>query len=480
VAKLTDRGFTEDEAQEFMDRASGPHTLLWTAEIYRWVHGEENTLLDEVPIVGGTLTLDGSDPTRRRLTLDVAGGDALIPDKPYDPLAPFGQVIKLYLKIDRADGSWFPRLKMGEYPIQTTTVEWPSLTQTVEAADYSWLVDAYLFEKKKSYNAMTIREAVEEIVKDALPDTEFFIQSPGDAHTIKVEPHTTSEVGTGRWEFATTICHARGFDTFFNHNGNLVIRHDVTNNSSEVDTIPGEGPDIGTVSNPAAVIQDGPGGNLVALTMGLTREGAVNGVFINVHETVSQRIRARKKREAESGTIEPDPQYVPDWDDILRGDAPPPPEPDDTPPDPDTVEHGDPEVPKIPNPAAGDPRVNVTVKALGVGPIKWGDKFGRQNIVLERNVKRINDNVVASQIHRAKRLLHKRGGVIRSMDLDAVGLYWLEPDDKVRVKYAGRTEAHYVASVEFDLSGAEPARVRTRSITTDLYAPPPEPPGGGG
>jgi hypothetical protein len=122
------------------------------------------------------------------------------------------------------------------------------------------------------------------------------------------------------------------------------------------------------------------------------------------------------------------------------------------------------EVPTIPNPKAGDPRVNVTVKALGVGAVKWGDKFGRQNIVLERNVKRINDNIINAQIHRAKRLLHKRGGVIRSIDLDAVGLYWLEPDDKVRVKYAGRTEAHYVASIEFDLSGAEPARVRTRSL----------------
>jgi hypothetical protein len=354
-------------------------------------------------------------------------------------------------------------------------VEWPSLTQTVEAADYSWLVDAYLFEKKKSYNHMTIRDAVEEIVKDALPDREFFIQSPGDAHDIKVEPHTNSEAGTGRWEFAKTICQARGFDTFFNHNGNLVIRHDVTNNSDDVETIPGEGPDIGTVSNPAAVIKEGPGGNLVALTLGLTREGAVNGVFINVHETIAQRVAERKVREAAAGAPgppvkEPDPDYEPDWDDVLRGDAPPPPEPD--PPDPEippkddgeSHDHDDVEVPTIPNPKAGDPRVNVTVKALGVGAVKWGDKFGRQNIVLERNVKRINDNIINAQIHRAKRLLHKRGGVIRSIDLDAVGLYWLEPDDKVRVKYAGRTEAHYVASIEFDLSGAEPARVRTRSL----------------
>lgn len=467
MARLTDRGFTEEDAAEFMERANGPHTISWTAEIYRWVAGEENTLLAAglVPIIGGTLTLDGSDPTRRRLTLEVGGAGELVPDQPYDPLAPFGQVLKLWVQIDRADGSWFPRLKMGEYPIQTTTTEWPSMTQTVEAADYSWLVDAYLFERKKSYHGMTIRDAVEEIVKDALPDSEFLIQSPGDPHYITVEPHTVAEAGTGRWAMAQSICQARGMESFFNYSGNLVIRHDVTNNSDEVETIPGEGPDIGTVADPVAVIKDGPGGNLVALTVGLTREGAINGVFINVHETVSQTMAARKVREAESGTIEPDPEYDPDWDDVLRGDAPPPPDPSDPdPPDPADLDHGDPEVPKIPNPAAGDPRVNVTVKALGVGPIKWGDKYGRQNIVLERNVKRINDNVINAQIHRAKRLLHRRGGVIRSVDLDAVGLYWLEPDDKVRVKYDGRTEAHYVASIEFDLTGAEPARVRTRAL----------------
>jgi hypothetical protein len=465
VARLTDRGFTEAEADEFMRRASGPHTLKWTTEIYRWVGGAENDLLaaGELPIVGGTLALDGSDPTRRHLTLDIAGVDELIPDQPFDPLAPFGQVIKLFVLIDRADGSWFPRLKMGEYTIQTTTIEYPSKIITVEASDYSWLVDQYKFERKISYNHKSVRQAVEDIVKDALPESSFFIQSPGTPHEIKVMPHSVAEVNQGRWEYATKICGDRGFQCYFNHNGNLVINRPVSNNSDDVETIPGEGPDIGTVANPAGIIKDGPGGNLVGLSVGLTREGAINGVFVNVHETVSQTMAARKKREAETGDIEDDPDYEPDWDDVLRGDAPPP---DVAEPGNPDLENGDPEVPKIPNPAAGDPRVNMTVKALAVGPTRWGFTFGKQNYVDEQPVKRINDNVKSAQIGRAKHLLHKRGGVIRSLDLDAVGCYWLEPDDKVRIKYDGRTEAHYVASAEFDLSGEQPARIRTRSLTT--------------
>lgn len=443
MAKLTDRGFTTAEADEFMARANGSHTIRWTADVYRWVAGAENTLAQDLPIIGGTLTLDGSDPTRRRLTLEVGGAGDLIPDQPYDPLAPFGQVIKLWLQIDRADGSWFPRLKMGEYPIQTTTSEWPGLLQTIEAADYSWVVNAYLHEVPKAYKGKSVRQAVEDTVKEALPDTEFFIQSPGDAHTVKVEPSSVALTGTGRWDTAQAICAARGFECFFNHNGNLVIRHDITNADNETGTVPGEGPDIGTVTNPAAVISDGPGGNLVALTVGLTREGAINGVFLNLHETVTEALAIRKVEEADTGTVETDP------DDELASGTP--------------VSDDDPEVPPVPDRDPADPTVTVQVKALGTGSILWGDKYGRQNLVLDRNVKRINDSVIQNQRKRAKRLLHRRGGVIRSVDLDAVGLYWLEPDDKVRVQYDGRTEAHWVASVELDLAGAEPTRVRTRA-----------------
>jgi hypothetical protein len=463
VARLTDRGLTEDEAAAWMERANGSHTLRWTADVFRWVDGEEVAVYDDLPIIGGTLSMDGSDPIRRQATLEVGSGGELVPDDPDDPLAPFGQKIRLWLRIDAADGTWLPRLRMGEFVIVTTTSEWPSLVQTVECSDYSYLADTYLWETKRSWNQRTVREAVEQIIEEAIPDQVFTVNSPGDAHDVKIEPHTNAEAGTSRWETIQAICQARGYDCFFSASGNLIIRHDVTNNSNDVETIPGEGPDIGTVSNPVAVIKDGPGGNLVALTVAVTREGAVNGVFINVHETIAQRVAQRKVAADGPDDTTADPDYDPDWDDVLRGDAPPPEVAEPANPD---LDHGDPEVPKIPNPKAGDPRVNVAVKALAVGSIKWGDRFGRQNIVLERNVKRINDNVVNAQIHRAKRLLHRRGGVIRSVDLDAVGLYWLEPDDKVRVKYDGRTEAHYVASIELDLTGADPTRVRTRSINT--------------
>lgn len=409
MSRLATRpGWNTVMASMMFARANGPHTVRWKASSYRWVSGAQTLLYDDLPLIGGTLSLDSSDPTRRHLTLNVGGGGALVPDAPADALAPFGQYVILWVTIDQENGAWFPWIKMGEFPIQTTTSEWPTMTQTVECADYSVVVDDYLHEKKKSYNKLTIHNAIKQMTEAALPDKVFAIHSEDHAKTIMVEPNSVAEAASSRWETAVAIGQARGFETFFDAQGDLVIRDDVTDDNNE--SIPGVGPDIGTVSSPIAVIRDGIGGNLVALTVAATREGGANGVFINLHETASQTLRKRGR------------------------------------------------------PVSGDKRVNVLVSALGTYPIAWGDRYGRQPIVIEKPVNVITDDIVAKQQRRAKRLLQRRGGIIRTLDLDAVGVYWLEPDDKVRVKYDGRTEAHFVQSIEFDLSGASPARIRTRSL----------------
>lgn len=409
MSRLSTRGFSPEDAAEMQERANGPHSVRWKASAYRWSGGVEYLLSDDIPLTGGRLSLDASEPVRRKLSLEVASAGGLVPTTSNAPLAPFGQVIKLWVRIDRFDGSWLPWLKMGEYPIITTTSEWPGLNQTVECEDYSSVVDAYAHTRKKGYNRLTIHQALQEITEAALPDRVFAIHSEDGAKSMKVEPNSIAEAGSSRWDTAVQIAQARGFETFFDYNGDLVIRDDVTDDQNE--TIPGVGPDIGTVSNPVAVIRDGPGGNLVALTVSVTREGACNGVFVNIHETASQTLRAKKKK------------------------------------------------------LAGDKRVNVQVSALGTGSIAWGDRFGRVPVVLERQVKLITDDIVTAQRHRARRLLNRRGGIVRSVDLDAVGLYWLEADDKVRVTYEGTTEAHYVASIEFDLAGSSATRIRTRSLS---------------
>ena len=71
----------------------------------------------------------------------------------------------------------------------------------------------------------------------------------------------------------------------------------------------------------------------------------------------------------------------------------------------------------------------------------------------------------------AKRILHRRRGVTRYLDLHTLPLYWLEPDDRVRIKWREfeddeltiTSEAHFVARVELDLAGG-PMVLRTRTL----------------
>lgn len=409
MARLTSRNFTKAEADAFVAASNQPHTVQWKASAYRLVAGVANLLLDDLPIVAGRLTLDSSDPTRRRLTLEVGGGDEFVPTTTDDPLVPFGQAIYLWTRIDLPDGSWSPWLKQGEFPITSYVYERPTTVATVDAADYSLAVDEFLHLTKRGYGNRTVQGAIVEMVNQALPDKVFTVVAHPDAATKRVT-NFVADAGQGRWDSATSLAQVKGFEVFFDAAGNLVIRPDVTDDNDNV--IPGVGPDIGTVENPVAVIADGEAGNLVAMTATLTREGGCNGVIINIHETADQKAKGKKAVAAR-----------------------------------------------------GDERRNVQVSALqSTGPAAWGDRFGRLPIVNERNVATITNQVVADQQSAARRLLHRRRGIVRYIDLDAAGLYWVEPDDKVAIKWGNRTEYHYVQRVEFDLSGRSPVRIRTRQL----------------
>jgi hypothetical protein len=402
MARLTSRGFTQTEADAFVAASSQPHTVQWKASAYRLAGGVATLLLDDLPIIAGRLVLDSSDPIRRRLSLEVGGGEDLVPEDATDPLVPFGQAVYLWVRIDLPAG-WSPWLKMGEYPITSYVFERPSLVAVVDAADYSAAVNEFLHLSKRGYGNRTVKAAIVDMVEQALPNRVFNVVAAEAASTKKITNYT-AEAGQGRWDAATELAGIKGFEAFFDANANLVIRPDVTDDNDDVN--PGVGPDIGTATNPVAVIRDGEGGNLVAMTATVTREGACNGVVVNLHETADKKSKH-----------------------------------------------------------AGDKRRNVQVTAYqSVGPTAWGDTFGRVPIVMERNVKTITDQVVADQNQRAKRLLHRRRGLVRYIDLDAAGLYWLEPDDKVRIMWADRVEAHYAQRVEFDLTGHSPVRVRTRQL----------------
>jgi hypothetical protein len=299
---------------------------------------------------------------------------------------------------------------MGEFQIRSYVFERPSLIATVEAADHSAAVNEYLHDRKKSYGNRSLVTAIDDMVRAALPNSAYKLVASSSARSVKVTTWV-ADAASPRWEEAVKLAEAKGYDVFFDWAGDLVLRPNLGDGNDDI--IPDAGPDVGTKSDPIMTIQSGVGGTLVGMTATVTREGAANGVFINIHETADQKSKDKKARAAR-----------------------------------------------------GDPRVDVQVHALAGGgnPATWGDRFGRIPIVIDKNVVTITDAVQASYQSYANTLLSRRRGVVRYIDFAMLGGYHLEPDDKVKIKWAdGRAEDHYVQSVEFDLKGGA-TKLRTREL----------------
>jgi hypothetical protein len=452
MSRLTGRGYSSADASMMMDRCNGPHSFKWKVSVWRGT----TQLYDDIPLTGGTLTLDSSDPIRRHLTLEVGGGEKWAPKNANSPLVPFGQRITLWVTCDRQDGSWLPWLKMGEYSVFTHSFERPSMMTTVECHDISGAVDEYLLLGKRSFVDQTIRDAIVDLCEEAVPGYVFgVVASAASDDPDKAIKNYVADAGTSRWEACVEMASRRGHEAFFNANGDLVLRYDVTDDNDE--SIPGVGPDIGTVSSPIATIKDGQGGNLVGLTATVSREGATNGVRINMHSTVPRKVRKKINREplaplpsgatpsqiaaraAEVARRAKEGPWRTDWED-----AP----------------------------------IHAHVSEFQEsGPVAWGGLFGRIPIVIERDLKDLKrwsnggaetwSNAQADAHHDARKMLHRRRGVTRYLDIHTLPMYWLEADDKVRVQWHDGattvTEYHFVQRVEFDLAGG-PMVVRTRQL----------------
>ena len=78
--------------------------------------------------------------------------------------------------------------------------------------------------KKKAYSGRSVKAAIKEIVEAALPDQAFSIHAEDDADTVEVEAHTIADAAVPGGRPRSQIAQARGFEVFFDYNGNLVIR----------------------------------------------------------------------------------------------------------------------------------------------------------------------------------------------------------------------------------------------------------------
>lgn len=410
MGHLTKRGWqtmydtiTSDEAQAFKARCRQSHAVRWRANLRRWQGGEMAMIAQNIPVVGGTLTLDSSDPIRRRLSLQVgAGEEEWTPRDASSLLVPWGQRIHLSVSIDMPDGTWSNWLKVFEGPIQEAIFEQPSQITTLTCSDPGARMEEYLHTRKKGYGDRTLRQAIKQMVDATMDEGAYNIDASDSVDGIMVDTFV-AEAGQSRLEAANELAGKWGHEVFFDAIGNLVIRRDLTD-EDDANWNPSEaGPDIGDVARPVAQFIDGERGNLIATTVTFSREAAVNGVAIN--------LQALRKTKVSGGDL-----Y---W----------------------------------------------THLETAGGSVPWGDSFGRLPLVETKDVHKITTANTDRQTQRAKKLLKRRRGMIKFIDFDALPMPWVEPDDRVSISVDGVEENHFLAMVELDLAGG-PMRCRTRVLTT--------------
>lgn len=407
------------------------------AKVAKGVTMADGTTKYDLPIVGGTLTADSTDPHLRRLSMTVAG-EEWIPDNDDAPLAPFGQFIVVEVRIDMEDGGWSPWLQMGEFPIISHKVVRPDGTSEVLAADWSWRVNEYAYVNPHSWANRSRVEAIQGAVDSALPMYGRAVHASANAKLTIGEEAGQVSSGTGRWDWIQSICDAANLEAFFDRFGGLVIRDAVVDYEGYA---VGAGPDIGSVANPVALLKTGQGGSIINLTAEITREGGCNGVIINVIPTASPpKGSSYDKSQYKSRTI---------------------------------------------------------LEKWNYGAAAWGDQFGRITVQRDKKVSRVTQRSLNDAQMWGQSILSRRRGVIRRLEMDAIPMWWLDPDDKVNVTWAQRmpdgtervrTETHYVESIEFPLApGDGPMRIRTRQVVVvelsepwildpDIVNPPPPPP----
>jgi hypothetical protein len=213
MSRLTSRGYSSGDATAFVDRSSRSHRR-WKVTAHKWTEGAANSSPHDVPIVGGTLALDASDPVRRRLTLNVGGGGGTRAPDVRRPPRPVRSVRETVLRIDRDDGSWFPWLKMGEFH-RVVRVREASQAATVEGVGLRATrrrVPLHLINQVVWRDDRHGRDQALMCRRRRLPDRAYAVRL-GEGRRGKVTNYV-AQAGDGRWSTATSIADRKGVETF--------------------------------------------------------------------------------------------------------------------------------------------------------------------------------------------------------------------------------------------------------------------------
>jgi len=219
---------------------------------------------EDIPVVGGSVSVDSTAAVRRRATLMIAATDEMVPGLPTDFLFPVGRELVVRAGFQYDDGT------EELVPQGTFRIAKPALTDNgdvialqVDAYDRSRAVsrarftEAYVIPEGTNYAT-----AIKALTQRAIPwlGEDDFVFMP----TTWITPLLVFDVSDDPWTVATNMARSLGAVTHFNQDGKQVLH-----------------PEPDPIATPSQWdYVEGEDANVVEVLKDLDDDGAYNGVIV--------------------------------------------------------------------------------------------------------------------------------------------------------------------------------------------------------
>lgn len=200
----------------FLTTIRGSHSMIARADILN----RGALVAEDLPIVGGKVTLDSGAGIRGRCDLQIAGSD-WVPLVPSDPLAPYGNEIRVKRGVRYPNGDE-ELISLGIFRIDETPIEDPGGRIKVVGYDRSITVRDARLEAPYIVTAGTEwTAAITTLVDGSGWWTSGYPLRKVTAASTSVAPLTVAAEQEDRWKLVTAWATAIGYEAWFDGDGAL-------------------------------------------------------------------------------------------------------------------------------------------------------------------------------------------------------------------------------------------------------------------